>query len=267
MNRLALFFLLTLSARAELRLITDFEGGNAEVVSLDQATRTLRIMPALREDRGWPCWWFFKLDGLTAGEEFTLEVQAQTKPYREKTVLAAAWCQPKHAWISSDGQTWNPSDKGTLSADKAMVYKIKADAVQMSMAWGPPLVPSDADKLLADIAVKLPEVKRFELAKTRGGRPVQGIRIGAETRRIRFGSALANMPGKQAAARSGVVSSPGMPAMKPRTCVLRPACITSRSWTWTTPPSALVARRPCRVITIATGPPSRSIPRWRQRRK
>jgi hypothetical protein len=180
MNRLALFFLLTLSARAELRLITDFEGGNAEVVSLDQATRTLRIMPALREDRGWPCWWFFKLDGLTAGEEFTLEVQAQTKPYREKTVLAAAWCQPKHAWISSDGQTWNPSDKGTLSADKAMVYKIKADAVQMSMAWGPPLVPSDADKLLADIAVKLPEVKRFELAKTRGGRPVQGIRIGAE---------------------------------------------------------------------------------------
>jgi hypothetical protein len=180
MNRLALFFLLTLSARAELRLITDFEGGNAEVVSLDQATRTLRIMPALREDRGWPCWWFFKLDGLTAGEEFSLEVQAQTKPYREKTVLAAAWCQPKHAWISSDGQTWNPSDKGTLSADKAMVYKIKADAVQMSMAWGPPFVPSDADKLLSEIAAKLPEVKRFELAKTRGGRPVQGIRIGAE---------------------------------------------------------------------------------------
>jgi hypothetical protein len=179
-QRLLFLPLVTLIAHAEVRVITDFEGGNAEVVKLDQATKTLRIMPALHEGRGWPCWWFFKLDGLTTGEEFTLEVQAQTKPFREKQVLAAAWCQPKHAWISSDGQTWTPSDKGVLSADKVMVYKIKAAAVQMSVAWGPPFVPSDADKLLADIAAKLPDAKRFELAKTRDGRPVHGIRIGDE---------------------------------------------------------------------------------------
>jgi hypothetical protein len=41
-------------------------------------------------------------------------------------------------------------------------------------------LPSDAGKLLAEIAAKLPEAKRFELAKTRGGRTVQGIRIGDE---------------------------------------------------------------------------------------
>lgn len=175
---LSLFCLLVLPLQAELRVISDFEGGNAEVVKLDQATKTLRIMPALREGRGWPCWWFFKLDGLAVGEAFTLEVQAQAKPFRENTVLASAWCQPKHAWLSSDGETWTSSDVGSLSADKVMVYTIKATAPQMSVAWGPPFVPSDAEKLLAEIATKLPEAKRFELAKTRGGRPVNGIRIG-----------------------------------------------------------------------------------------
>ena len=180
MNRLAFFFLLTLTVRAELRVITDFEGGTAEVVKLDQATKTLRIMPELREGHGWPCWWFFNLDGLTVGEEFTLEVQAQTKPFRDKTVLAAVWCQPKQAWVSVDGTTWKPTAKGTLSADKVMSYTLKSGAAQMSVAWGPPFVPSDADKLLAEIAAKLPEAERFELAKTRDGRLVHGICVGDE---------------------------------------------------------------------------------------
>ena len=182
MHLLLLLSLIALTVRAELRVLTDFEGANAEVVSLNQQTKTLRIMPALRDGRGWPCWWYFKLDGLTAGENFTLEVQAQTKPYRDKTILAATWCQPKHAWISSDGSTWKPVPQpGTRDADKVMRYTVKADATQLSLAWGPPFVPSDADQLLADIAARLPDAKRFELAKTRGGRPVHGIRIGDES--------------------------------------------------------------------------------------
>ena len=73
----SVFCLLTLSvtavANAQLQVSSDFEGGNAEVVSLDQATATVRIMPALREGRGWPCWWYFKLDGLTVGQTVTVE--------------------------------------------------------------------------------------------------------------------------------------------------------------------------------------------------
>ena len=111
---------LTASAFAEIRVSTDFEGGNAEVVSLDQHTKTLRIMLKLHEGRGWPCWWYFRLDGLTLGETITLEVQAQTKPFSGDQVLAADWCQPKHAWLSSDGETWTASDEGTRSADKVM---------------------------------------------------------------------------------------------------------------------------------------------------
>ena len=179
-QQLSILLFIAFTAHAELQVITHFEGGNAEVVSLNQATKTLRIMPELREGRGWPCWWFFKLDGLTVGEEFILEVQAQTKPYRDKTVLAAAWCQPRHAWLSSDGETWTASNEGTHREDKVMIYKIKATASQMSVAWGPPFVPADAEKLLSEIATKLPDSKRFELARTRGGRPVNGIRIGDE---------------------------------------------------------------------------------------
>ena len=148
----ALLCLLAVTARGELRVLTDFEGGNAEVVKLDQATKTLRIMPALHEGRGWPCWWYFKVDGLKPGELFTLEVQAQTKPFRDSQVLAAAWCQPKHAWLSSDGETWSPSDAGTLSADKVMRYTLKPATASLRLAWGPPFVPGDAEKLLGELA-------------------------------------------------------------------------------------------------------------------
>jgi hypothetical protein len=168
------------SALAEWRVTTDFEGGNAEVVRLDEAACVVRIQPALHEGRGWPCWWYFRLSGLSTGQEFTLEVQAQPAPYREQTVLAAAWCQPRHAWLSVDGKKWVPSARGVAGKDKVIRYTIKADAETMALAWGPPFVPADAESLLAGIAARVPGSHRFVLATTRGGRPVQGIRLGDE---------------------------------------------------------------------------------------
>lgn len=166
---------------AELRVRSDFEVGNAEVVTVDEAARRVRIMPALREGRGWPCWWFFKLEGLKVGEQITVEVQAQTKPFREQMVLAADWCQPTHAWVSTDGEKWTATEAGKRSADKVMTYVMRAESEVMAVAWGPPFLPSDAQKLLAEVEAGLPGAKCFELAKTRGGRAVQGIRIGDET--------------------------------------------------------------------------------------
>lgn len=171
---------LAISALAEIRISTDFDGGNAEVVKLDPSALTLRIMPKLHEGRGWPCWWYFRLDGLTPGQPFRLELQAQSKPFREKQLLASPWCQPKHAWLSSDGETWSPSDAGTLSDDKVMTYILTPMTDCLRVAWGPPFVSADAEKLLAELAEKLPESKRFMLSKTRGGHAVNGIRIGDE---------------------------------------------------------------------------------------
>jgi hypothetical protein len=87
-QKLLVLLVLSLSAHAKIRVSTDFERGNAEVDSLDQATKTLRITPKLYEGRGWPCWWYFRLDGFTSGETLTLEVQAQTKPFSGDQVLA-----------------------------------------------------------------------------------------------------------------------------------------------------------------------------------
>jgi hypothetical protein len=164
---------------------SDFEGGNIEVVQLDQASQRLRVMPAIREGRGWPCWWSMKVTGLRRGTELTLEVQSQTRPYSQGKVLANTWCQPRHAWISDDGGvTWLPSPRGELNSDKQMVYKIPASRAELSIAWGPPFVTSDAEELLQRIADRFPESKRFELAKTREGRPVNGIRVGSEKARF-----------------------------------------------------------------------------------
>lgn len=169
----------TVLTHAELRVVTDFEGGNAEVVALDQAASKLRIMPALHEERGWPCWWSLKLDGTTAGQEITLEVQAQTKPFRPGTVLGASWCQPDQAVLSHDGKTWLQTAKAERTPEKVAIYKVKAEGQGLWLAWGPPFVPSTAEEVLAQVQAKLgSEAERFELAKTLGGRSVNGVRIG-----------------------------------------------------------------------------------------
>ena len=170
--------------RSGIAVHTDFEGGNVEVVHLDQASKKLCIMPALREGRGWPCWWSMRVEGLTPGTELTLEVQAQAKPYSENRILERSWCQPMHAWISEDGgENWSPSPRGNLNSEKQMVYKIPIRRSVMQVAWGAPFVASDAEKLLQSIAERVPDSRRFELAKTRGGRSVNGIRIGREDAR------------------------------------------------------------------------------------
>lgn len=176
------FFLLlfsTVIAHAELRVATDFEGGNAEVVTLEQTAAKVRIMPRMHEGRGWPCWWFLGLDGTTAGQEITLEVQGQTRPFRPDTVLSASWCQPDQAVLSHDGKIWKQTAKAERTADKVAVYKVKAEGTKLWLAWGPPFVPATAEAVLARVKEMLgEEVERFELARTRGGRPVHGIRIG-----------------------------------------------------------------------------------------
>ncbi|MBL9114301.1 MAG: hypothetical protein JNJ83_04790 [Verrucomicrobiaceae bacterium] len=176
------FATLVLSAASRLAALTvntEFEGGNADVVS--NTADTVRIMPHLHEGRGWPCWWYLEIGGAEAGGELTLEVQAQNKPFREAMVLANTWCQPKHAWISTDEVTWTPTETpGVLTSEKIMRYRIKAPAASFRIAWGPPFTPKHAAALLNEAKQKLgDQAELFELARTRSDRPVQGIRIGA----------------------------------------------------------------------------------------
>ncbi len=164
-------------------MVTDFEGGNAEVIRLDEKMHVVRIMPELRDGRGWPCWWHLQLAGLSVGSEWTLEVEAQNKPFKGNEVLNASWCQPLHPWLSTDGVAWGPGKAGTKNHSGVMSYRFRATVDTMHLAWGPPFSPADAERLVNEVAAAVPDAEPFVLATTRGGRKVHGVRVGQEDAR------------------------------------------------------------------------------------
>ncbi|MFT6618688.1 MAG: hypothetical protein ACJASX_001582 [Limisphaerales bacterium] len=171
---------LTAVAETKLSVSTDFPGASAEIVEIDPKAQIIHICPALNFERGWPCWWYFRVDGLEEGKTVTLKISANPKPFRATRVLAASWAQPQRVAISSDNVIFTQSPPASMGANRIATYTFEAPAQRIWLAWGPPFVPSDAEKLLRLIAEKLPRAsERFELAKTRGGRPVNGIRVGS----------------------------------------------------------------------------------------
>jgi hypothetical protein len=62
------------AAATDLSVVTDFPGGSARVESIDQVSRTIRLVPAEHPGRGWACWWSLRIDGIQPGETIVLEV-------------------------------------------------------------------------------------------------------------------------------------------------------------------------------------------------
>ena len=161
---------------------TDFPGGAADVRLLDADTGVIEITPPDRAERGWPCWWYFRLEGLEPGQAVTLRVSANPHPFRPDRTLGSDWSQPDRAAISTDNVTWTQTRPGQRIADERMSsYQFDAPAERVWLAWGPPFVPSDADALIARVVDTCPGAEPFVLARTRGMRPVRGVRIGGGT--------------------------------------------------------------------------------------
>lgn len=184
MNLPRLLFLpalcLLLAARAHsagLTLHSDFPGGSAEVHALDAAAGLIEISPVSREGRGWPCWWYFRVDGARPGQALTVRVKPAGRPFRTQERLAAAWSLPERAAISTDDQIWRHTEPGTVTKTDA-TYAITAPAATFWLAWGPPFLPAHSEALLEQVATRVPGAERFVLAKTREGREVPGIRLG-----------------------------------------------------------------------------------------
>lgn len=170
-------------AAGSISVSTDFPGGSATVIEIDQETATIEIHPNVLVDRGWPCWWFLRIDGLNVGQTVTLRVSANPQPYRATSVLSASWMQPNQAVFSgdeSDRSSWRQTEKSWREGGAA-IYQFEASNSTMWTAWGVPFLPSDAERLLDAVLQRLPDSNRFELARTRGGRPVRVIRIGGGT--------------------------------------------------------------------------------------
>lgn len=167
-------------AFAEIAVSADFPGGSIEVKEIEQTTSVLHLMPALRPERGWPAWWYARLDGLKPGERVTVHIHANPRTFIPAPpfarVLGAEWAQPAQAVISADNTTWLQTETGT-QVERARKYVFVASAERMWIAWGPPFVLEHAHALLARV-MRAPTTQGFVLAKTRGGVDVPGVSIG-----------------------------------------------------------------------------------------
>ena len=164
-----------------LQISSDFPGGSAKVESLDAATQTVQITPAGDPDRGWPCWWYFRLNGVDTSKPVVLEVigneslEPTDKPGQRKK-LSALWSLPMQASFSTDGVTWEHTEKGARQGNE-MTYYISTTSPTLWLAWGPPFTLDDANKLVQSACKQCPYATSFELAKSTHGRSVPGLRI------------------------------------------------------------------------------------------
>lgn len=168
------------AAEGGLKVVTDFEGASAIVTDVDQATKTIRFRPAGDAARGWPCWWYFRVEGIVPGETLTLELSPSESlfPVGNKTgkTLAGSWASPDLASWSTDGKTWKQTGAGQR-AGGVTTYRQQVDAPVAWFAWGPPFTPSDSAALVERLGKESTAVEPFTLCQSRGGRPCPAMRI------------------------------------------------------------------------------------------
>jgi len=151
-------------AKPDLKVVTNFPGGSADIVSIDQAARLIRLRPADHPGRGWRCWWYFRVTGLVPGETLSFEMTAD------------GFGLPDHAAVSADDRTWRQTEAGSR-AKGSVTYRHKAEAAEMFFAWGPPYLPRDADDLIRRAEKACPQARGFELCRTLEDRPVAALRV------------------------------------------------------------------------------------------
>ena len=187
-------FLCPVAVAAEaLTVESDFEGASISGVGIDDAARSISFMPGGDPLRGWPCWWFFRVKGITPGETITLRLRGSTAttavpggPLAKP--LAPSWAMPEQATFSTDGKTWLHTEKGTKDGD-VMIYTIQPDAASVSVAWGPPYTPGTATAFVREMSEQSPHAKAGELCRSREDRavPMLHVQEGGRKKEQRFG--------------------------------------------------------------------------------
>lgn len=177
----ALAMCLATSAQADITVVTDFEGGSAKVVAIDQGAKSIRIMPGGDPARGWPCWWYLRVQGLSAGDEVTLEVEPSDAPLpatktRPEKLLSADNSQPNRAHWSTDEKTWQHTEPGR-KIDGGTAYAITSPGKQLWLAWGPSFTPRDSAALLKSLAAGKSWAEVFELSRSDDDRPCLALRL------------------------------------------------------------------------------------------
>ncbi len=175
----------------ELTVESDFEGASVSEVKIDNTARSISFRPGGNPTRGWPCWWYFRVKGITPGETISLQLQgskATTAGGPLAKPLASSWAMPEQATYSHDGKTWLRTEKGTRQ-DEFMIYTLKPETTSFFVAWGPPYTPSAATAFVRAMSGKSPHATARELCRSREGRsvPLLHVQEGERKKEQRFG--------------------------------------------------------------------------------
>ncbi len=173
-----------------LRVSSDFPGGSATVLNLDQTNNRVCITPAGDPKRGWPCWWYMRLEGVNTNQPLILEVVANegtvlTDNPGQTRKLPPMWSLPAQAAVSTNGTVWEHTSPAERQGNRN-VYRVSPSTPRLWLAWGPPYTLKDANQLIRKACELCRGATSFTLARTRGGLAVPAVRFsqpGAE----RFG--------------------------------------------------------------------------------
>ena len=103
MRRILVLLFGAIALEAKVEVESDFPGGSVVVDALDEEARTLRFRPMNYKNKGWACWWYFKVSGLTQGDVWKLSLNG------------SGFAAPARASVSSDGKTWKHTPPGKRS--------------------------------------------------------------------------------------------------------------------------------------------------------
>jgi len=192
-----LFFFISVFSTADsaepLTVDSEFEGSSISGTEIEQTARSISFMPGGDPLRGWPCWWSFKVNGITPGETITLRLRGSTATVTKpgapsQPSLAASWAMPAQATFSIDGTTWLHTEKG-LRQNEWMIYTLKPDSASVFVAWGPPYTPRDAEKFIHAMSEQYQFAMAEELCRSRSNRRVPMLHVmqGELKREQRFG--------------------------------------------------------------------------------
>jgi len=148
----------------QLVIHTDFAGGSACVLEVDQILRRIRLEPASHPGKGWECWWYLKVSGVDPGEMLEFDVGK------------APWATPDRAWFSLDDRNWEPTEAGTREGGR-ITYRLRVPVSEIWLAWGPPYTLRHVQEGVARCVQRCADAEAFELCRTRADRPVPGLRL------------------------------------------------------------------------------------------
>lgn len=153
--------------QAKLEVTSNFEGGSVKIIQINQKDHSVTFIPGGNEEKGWPNWWYFQVDGIVPGTEITLVL---------KNSPIGFWAKPRQATYSEDNQNWHHTNPGMADGDH-IIYTQVINSEKAWFAWGPPFVLHQATKMLDNLTQNYKGVKIFNLAKTLEGNPVPALKI------------------------------------------------------------------------------------------